>query len=84
MPDRDNQTAPIPDLNHHIGEGNLLDPTPLPFHNHDVIQPDRLRQDNLQSGQDRGNRPRYCWIAGCIIKAYDGPDPSQQISIAGK
>ncbi len=40
----------IPDPHHHVAAVDLLHPAPLTFHDHHIVQPDRLGQGDLQAG----------------------------------
>jgi hypothetical protein len=54
--DWQHQPPVVPDLHHHVGERDLLDPPPLVFHHHHVVQPDRLGDGDLEAGNQVAQR----------------------------
>ena len=48
---RHDQAPVIPQGQHDIGAADLLDPAPLSFYDHHIVEPDWLGQCDLQSGQ---------------------------------
>ena len=49
MIDEFNEPAIIPDMHGHVGEGDLLDPPPLPLNDHDIIEADGLCHGQLSA-----------------------------------
>jgi hypothetical protein len=42
----------VPDPHHHVGERDLLDPAPFALNDDDVVDSDRLRESDLQAGDE--------------------------------
>ena len=48
---RQDQPPVVPDVHHHIGQGDFLDPAPFVLHHHHVVDPDRVGERQLQPGE---------------------------------
>ncbi|MCY1228745.1 hypothetical protein D9M72_410780 [compost metagenome] len=48
---RQDQPAVIPDVDYHVGQGDLLDPAPLLLDHHHVVHPDRVGEGQLHAGE---------------------------------
>ncbi len=46
-----NQSAQVPDTHDNVGQIDLLNPAPLFFHDHGIVNFYRLREGNLDSGK---------------------------------
>lgn len=45
------QAPVVPDVHHHVGQGDLLDPAPFAFHDDHVVDPDGVGECELQTGE---------------------------------
>ena len=53
---RQHQPAFVPDVQDHVGQGDLLDPAPFLLQHHDIADPDGVGEGDLDSGEHRAQR----------------------------